>query len=86
MELMHPGSVPAARQCDLIMADRAAAGGPRAGLPAGGWTPFRSAADPCPYRPLAAGSWNGPARPPLSPWSPAPWWARPYRPAGSAEP
>lgn len=88
LELTHPGSVPAARQFELIMADLAAAGDGVGGRPADGraWTPFRSAADPCPYRPLAAGSWNGPGRPPVSPSSPAPWWARPATPAGPTEP
>ena len=82
LELTHPGSVPAAQQCDLILADRAAAGGRHPGPPDGAWTPFRSDTDPCPYRPLTAGSWNGPGRSPVSPSSPAPWWARPAAPAG----
>lgn len=65
LELTHPGSVPAARQFDLIMDDRATTDDgpcpcPRDG---GAWTPFRSAADPCPYRPLAAGPWDAAAPP-----------------------
>lgn len=61
-ELTRPGSVPARRQFELIMAEHdyyceEGRSGP-AGKPRRGWTPFLASVDPCPYRALAAGSWE----------------------------
>ena len=59
-ELTRPGSVPARRQFELIMAEHEHGGGRTPGASGGphrGWTPFLASVDPCPYRTLAAGSW-----------------------------
>ncbi len=60
-ELTRPGSVPPRRQFELIMAEHEHGGGRTSGAPGGphrGWTPFLASVDPCPYRTLAAGSWQ----------------------------
>ena len=59
-QLTWPGSVPAHQQFALIMAERAydeVRPGPPEG-PRHGWTPFPTFVDPCPYREIAAGSWQ----------------------------
>lgn len=60
-ELTRPGSVPAQRQFELIMAENDYYSRERPDAPftatRPGWTPFLSAVDPCPYRALAEGSW-----------------------------
>lgn len=59
-QLTHPGSVSPQRQLELYLADRA--GTDPVSDPAGRqrreWTPFLAGMDPCPYRPLAEGSWD----------------------------
>jgi len=60
-ELTRPGSIPARRQFELIMAEHDNVGGLASRQPDGprrGWTPFLASVDPCPYRTLAAGSWE----------------------------
>lgn len=60
-QLTRPGSVPAARQFELIMAERAFAANPTARpetVRRRRWTPYLSDVDPCPYRDICAGSWQ----------------------------
>lgn len=61
-ELTRPGSVPARRQFELIMAEHdyycEESRSGSSGAPRRGWTPFLASVDPCPYRTLAAGSWE----------------------------
>ena len=60
-QLTRPGSVPAPRQFELIMAEKAFYSYPtgrHGGVLNRRWTPYLADVDPCPYREIADGSWQ----------------------------